>query len=97
MNVMSVVKFKVKEGFEDKFVKASQEFDYSNVIFWKLVALDDNEYFSISEYDSIDKAGDDEVTGVEWLDSVTHMIEYFGESRTDAASGVVVAEIINVT
>ena len=64
MNVMSVVKFKVKEGFEDKFVKASKEFDFSNAIFWRLIALDYNEYFSISEYDSIDKAGDDEISGV---------------------------------
>ena len=35
---------------------------------------------------------EDEVSGLDWLDSVTHMLEYFGESRTDALSGIIIAD-----
>ena len=43
------------------------------------------------EYDEIDKTGDDEIDGVNWLDTVEHMLEFYGESRTDACSGLVLA------
>ena len=43
------------------------------------------------EYDEIDKTGDDEISGVEWLDSIEHMLEFFEDSRTDAYSGLVLS------
>ena len=43
------------------------------------------------EYDEIEKTGDDEVDGVNWLDTVEHMLEFYGESRTDSLSGLVLA------
>jgi hypothetical protein len=43
------------------------------------------------EYDEIDKTGDDEIPGVEWLDSIEHMLEFFGQSRTDAGFGLVLS------
>ena len=43
------------------------------------------------EYDEIDKTGDDEISGVEWLDSIEHMLEFFDESRTESNSGLVLA------
>tara|TARA_B100001093_G_scaffold274184_1_gene262097 strand:- start:36 stop:437 length:402 start_codon:yes stop_codon:yes gene_type:complete len=84
MNVISVVKYKVKDGFENEFVEALNGYDYSKSVVAKAISIGDNEYVSISEYDSIDAIGDDEVTGLEWLDNVTHMLEYFGESRTQS-------------
>ena len=42
------------------------------------------------EYDEIDKTGDDEVEGVNWLDTIEHMLEFYGTSRTDPCSGLVV-------
>ena len=95
MNVISVVKFKVKDGFEDEFLEALKSYDYSTAISSKALLLGENEYVTISEYSSIDAIGDDEVTGLEWLDSVTHMLEYFGESRTQSYSGLVVFDTRN--
>ena len=95
MNVVSVVKFKVKNGFEDAFLEALKSFDYSNAVSSKALLLGENEFVSISEYTSIDAIGDDEVTGLEWLDGVTHMLEYFGESRTQSYSGLVAFETRN--
>ena len=95
MNVVSVVKFKVKDGFEDAFLEALKSYDYSKAISSKALLLGENEYVTISEYASIDAIGDDEVTGLEWLDSVTHMLEYFGESRTQSYSGLVAFDTRN--
>ena len=89
MNVVSVVKFKVKDGFKDAFLEALKSYDYSNAISSKTLLVGENEVVTISEYASIDAIGDDEVTGLEWLDSVTHMLEYIGESRTQSYSGFV--------
>jgi len=89
MNVVSVVKFKVKDGFKHPFLEALKSYDYSNAISSKVLLVGENEVVTISEYASIDAIGDDEVTGLEWLDSVTHMLEYCGESRTQSYSGLV--------
>ena len=48
---------------------------------------------SISEYESIDAIGEDEITCLEWLDNVNHMLEYFGESRTQSYSELVIMDI----
>ena len=90
MNIVTVVKYKLKDGFEDDFVKAISDYDYKNSISMRLVSIGDNEYLSIMEYDEIDKTGDDEVDGVNWLDTIEHMLEFYGNSRTDPCSGLVV-------
>ena len=56
-----------------------------------LVSIGSDEYLSIVEYDEIDKTGDDEIPGVEWLDSIEHMLECFDGNRTDACSGLVLS------
>ena len=91
MNIVTVVKYKLKDGFEDEFIKAINDYDYSNSLSMRLVSIGNNEYLSIMEYDEIDKTGDDEIDGVNWLDTVEHMLEFYGESRTDASSGLVLA------
>ena len=91
MNIITLVRYKLKSGFEDEFIKAINAYNYSNSIFMRLVSIGNNEYISVMEYDEIDKTGDDEISGVDWLDSVEHMLEFFGESRTDARFGFVLA------
>ena len=91
MNIITVVRYKLKSGFEDEFIKAINAYNYSNSVLMRLVSIGNNEYLSIMEYDEIDKTGDDEISGLEWLDSVEHMLEFFGKSRTDACSGLVLA------
>ena len=88
---MTVVKYKLKSGFEDEFIKAINAYNYSNSISMRLVSIGNDEYLSIMEYDEIDKTSDDEVDGVNWLDTVEHMLEFYGESRTDSCSGLVLA------
>ena len=92
MNIVTVVKYKLKDGFEDDFIKAINKYDYSNSLSMRLISIGDNEYLSIMEYDEIDKTGDDEIDGVNWLDTVEHMLEFYGDSRTDACSGLVLSE-----
>ena len=64
VNIVTVVKYKVKEGYEDAFVAAINDYDYSKSNFMRLIR-------------------------------VAHMLEFFGESRTDAYSGIVMAEFSN--
>ena len=91
MNIVTVVKYKLKEGFEDEFIKAINDYDYSNSLSMRLISIGNNEYLSIMEYDEIDKTGDDEIDGINWLDTVEHMLELFEDSRTDSCSGLVLA------
>ena len=91
MNIVKVVKYKLKEGFEDEFIKAINDYDYSNSLSMRLISIGNNEYLSIMEYDEIDKTGDDEMEGINWLDTVEHMLELFEDSRTDSCSGLVLA------
>ena len=92
MNVITVVKYKVKDGFEQSFIDAINAYDYSNSLSMRMISLSDNEYMSIMEYEEIDKTSADEVSGVNWLDTVEHMLVFFGESRTESCSGIVVAD-----
>ena len=91
MNIITIVKYKLKDGYIDDFIKAINDYDYSKALSMRLISTGDNEYISIMEYDEIEKTGDDEVDGVNWLDTVEHMLEFYGESRTDSCSGLVLA------
>ena len=66
--IMSVVKFKVKEGCEDDFVAAWAEAPSTDCKFQRLLALDNNEYVSIAQTDisGVLKREDD---GIPWLDT----------------------------
>ena len=88
---ISDVKSGINNILQENFIKAINDYDYSNSLSMRLVSISENEYISIMEYDEIDKTGDDEVDGVNWLDTVEHMLEFYGESRTDSCSGLVLA------
>ena len=81
MNIMTIVRYRLKSGFEDEFIKAINAYNYSNSVLMRLVSISNGEYLSIMEYDEIDKTGDDEISGVEWLDSIEHMLEFFDENH----------------
>ena len=89
MNIMTVVRYKLKSGFEDEFIKTINAYNYPISTLMRLVSLGKNEYLTVMKYHDIDKTGDDEISGVDWLDSIEHMLEFFGESRTDARSSLV--------
>ena len=91
MNIVTIVKYKLKDRYIDDFIKAINDYDYSKALSMRLISTGDNEYMSIMEYDEIEKTGDDEVDGVNWLDTVEHMLEFYGKSRTDSCSGLVLA------
>ena len=95
MNIVTVVKYKLKDGFEDDFIKAINDYDYSNSLSMRLVSIGNNEYLSIMEYDEIDKTSNDEMKGINWLDTVEHMLVFFDKSRTESCSGIVVADYDN--
>lgn len=88
MNIIAVVKYKVTDGYADEFIKAVNGFDHSKSLSMRLVYISKNEFIDITEHDKINKIGDDEVVGVNWLDTVEHMLEFYGESRTDSCSGL---------
>ena len=91
MNIVTIVKYKLKDGYVDDFMKAINDYDYSKALSMRLISISDNEYVSIMEYDEIEKISDDEVDGINWLDTVEHMLELYGESRTESSSGLVLA------
>ena len=44
MNVMTVVRYKLKSGFEDEFINAINAYNYSNSILMHLVSIGNDEY-----------------------------------------------------
>ncbi len=40
MNIVTVVKYKLKDGFEDDFIKAINEYDYSNALSMRLISIE---------------------------------------------------------
>ena len=99
MNVMSVVKFRVREGFEDAFIQALKSHDHSNKLWHRTVSLGNNEFLTINEYassddeSSIDLIAKDEEPGIKFLDQVENMLEVFEDGRTQPSSGLVVFSI----
>ena len=92
MNIITVVKQKIKDGFEQDFIDAINAYNYTNSLWLRLISLPDNEYMSIMEYDEIDKTSNDEAQGINWLGTVEHMLVFFDKSRTEPCSGIVVAD-----
>ena len=97
--VWSVIKYKPKEGCEDEFVqelkrlgammKKNKPYDFLNTF----VRLETGEFVQIARMPNLDALIDGQVQGLEWLDSVDHLLEkYENESRTESFSGFSVGE-----
>ena len=87
--VTTVTRFKAKEGCEDQLVEALRSFDNSNSVSWQILSLEANEIVSIHTYDTIEERADDIVKGLELLDNVSPLLEFYGESRTQGFSALV--------
>ena len=93
-SVWTVIKYKPKEGCEDDFREAlrrrSKYAKENNPhILNQFIKIDSGEYVQISLNPSIDALVGGQESGLDWLDSVEHLLElYEDESRTDAFSGV---------
>ncbi|MFL2827478.1 MAG: hypothetical protein ACJ0BS_05555 [Paracoccaceae bacterium] len=97
--VWSVIKYKPKEGCEDEFVqelkrlgammKENKPYDFLNTF----IRLETGEFVQIAKMPNLDALIDGQVQGLEWLDSVDHLLEkYENESRTESFSGFSVGE-----
>ena len=47
MNIVTVVKYKVKDGYVDDFIKAINGYDYSKALYMRLISISENEFVSI--------------------------------------------------
>ena len=88
--IWAVIKYKPKEGCEQEFIKALGRLDMSNVMLNRYVKAYNGEIIQIVQSRNIDEVLEGQVAGLEWLDSVSHLLDYYGESRTDAISGIVI-------
>ncbi|PQM57504.1 MAG: hypothetical protein CML47_10710 [Rhodobacteraceae bacterium] len=97
--VWSVIKYKPKEGCEDEFVqelkrlgammKENKPYDFLNTF----IRLETGEFVQIAKMPNLDALIDGQVQGLEWLDSVDHLLEkYENESRTESFSGFSVGD-----
>ena len=88
--VTTITKFKAKLGFEDQLIDALRSFDNSNSTSWQILSLGDNEYAAVNTYESIENRSMDVVSGLDWLDDITPILELYEDgSRTQAFSGIV--------
>lgn len=88
--VWSVVKFKIKDGCEDGFL-AAHVFEESHMKYMRsfnVIKIDELEYAHIVEYDDMNATFEVQDQSLDWLESVSHLLEYNGDSRTDAFSGI---------
>ena len=88
--VTTITKFKAKLGLEDQLIDALRSFDNSNSASWQILSLGDNEYAAVNTYESIEDRSMDVVSGLDWLDGITPILELYEDgSRTQAFSGIV--------
>ena len=91
--VTTITKFKAKQGSENQLINELRSFDNSNSKSWQILNLGDNEYAAINTYESIENRTEDVAAGLDWLDSITPLIDlYENGSRTEAFSGIVLYE-----
>mgnify|MGYP005691727005 FL=1 len=88
--VWAVIKYKPKEGCEQEFIDALSRLDMSHVVLNRYIKAYNGEIVQIVQSRNIDEVVAGQVAGLEWLDSVSHLLEHYGESRTDAISGVTI-------
>ena len=96
--IWTVTKYKPKDGCEEEFVdglkrlgqmidksKAGQKFQNT------FIKIDSGEYVQIVQMPHLESLLDGQIEGLEWLDSVDHLLEYYDDgSRTEAFSGFVI-------
>ena len=54
MKIMSVVTFKVKDGYQEEFTDAYRKAGSSSANFWRLVAVGEDTFVSINELPAVE-------------------------------------------
>ena len=91
--VTTVTNFKAKKGSDNQLIEELRSFDNSSSKSWQIISVGDNEYAAINTYESIENRTEDVAAGLDWLDSITPLIDlYANGSRTEAFSGIVLYE-----
>ena len=68
-------------------MKKNKEYSFLNTF----IRLETGEFVQIARMPNLDALLDGQVTGLEWLDSVDHLLDrYESDSRTEAFSGFVI-------
>ena len=87
--VLSAVKYRVKEDCVDKFLNAVMTpSEIPMKIRKTIIQTDEQEFYELG-IAGLEEKIETEDEEVNWLDTVEHLLEFFGDSRTDACSGVV--------
>jgi hypothetical protein len=87
--VLSAVKYQVKEGCVDEFLDfVMTPSEIPMKIRKTIVQTDEQEFYELG-IAGLEEKIETEDEEVKWLDTVEHLLEFFGDSRTDACSGVV--------
>ena len=88
--VTTITKFKAKHGSQKQLIDALRNFDNSKSVSWQILSIGENEYAAVNTYESIEERSMDVVSGLDWLDSITQVLELYEDgSRTQAFSGIV--------
>ena len=88
-SVWSIIKFKVKEEHIDEFLEVKiPKLPNENFKSGRLIKIDEREFANIIEYENMEKTLGHQDEGLEWLNSVEHLLEWYGDSRTEASSGI---------
>ena len=92
-SVWSIIKFKVKEKHIDEFLEVRiPKLPNENFMSGRLIRIDERECANIIEYENMEKTLGHQDEGLEWLNSVEHLLEWYGDSRTEASSGIEIHE-----
>ena len=73
----SITKFKAKKGLENQLIEARRGFDNSNSKSWQILGLGENEYAAINAYKGTETRITDVISGLDWLDSITPLLEFY--------------------
>ena len=88
-SVWSIIKFKVKEGHIDEFLEVKiPKLPKEHFKSGRLIRIDEREFANIIEYENMEKTIRHQNEGLKWLNGVEHLLEWYGESRTEASSGI---------
>ena len=90
--VWSIIKYRPREGCEEEFIAALGRLDMSHVKLNRYIKAYNGEIVQLVQSRSVDEIIAGQHAGLTWLDSVSHLLDYYGESRTDAITGIVIPD-----
>ena len=87
----SVVRYVVREGHMNEMLQELKDNPSKEAIYQHTIQSDDNEIFNVSMVPDLSDMITKEESGVNWLDTIEHMLVKFPNgSRTDACSGPII-------